>query len=159
MSQRVQELVQRFNAANAQMISYIEGCSEADLDRVTEGEGWSVRVAAHHIAASHEPVAGLVQLIANGQPLPPLTMDMFHQMNAQHATEHATVSKQAILDDLQSGGAKASAAISGLNDEGLDRSGLITAFNAEMSAQGAIENILIWHISHHLESIKAAVGK
>lgn len=159
MNQRVQELVQRFNTANAELISYIEGCSEADLDRVTEGEGWSVRVAAHHIAASHEPVAGLVQLIASGQPLPPLTIDMFHQMNAQHAAEHATVSKRAILDDLRNGGAKANAIVSGLSDEALDRSGHLSLFNTDMSAQAAIENILIGHIGSHLASIKATVGK
>ena len=159
MSQRVQELVQRFNTANAELISYIEGCAEADLDRVTEGEGWSVRVAAHHIAASHEPVAGLVQLIASGQPLPPLTMEMFHHGNAQHAAEHATVSKQAVLDELQSGGAKASAIVSGLSDEELDRSGHLSLFNTDMSAQAAIENIFIGHIGGHLASIKATVGK
>jgi hypothetical protein len=159
MSQRAQELVQRFNAANAELISYIEGCSESDLDRVTAGEGWPVRVAAHHIAVSHEPVAGLAQLIATGQPLPPLTMEMFHHGNAQHAAEHATVSKQTILDTLQSGGAKASAIVSELNDEALDRAGHLILINADITAQATIENILIGHIGSHLESIKAAVGK
>ncbi len=159
MSQRAQELAQRFTAANADLIRYIESCSEEELDRVTTGEGWPVRVAAHHIAVSHEPVAGLAQLIASGQPLPPLTMEMFHHGNAQHAAEHATVSKQAIIDTLQSGGAKASAIVSELSDEALDRSSHLTLFNTDISAQGAIENILIGHIGSHLESIKAVVGK
>ncbi len=159
MSQRAQALVQHFNAANAEMIRYIEGCSESDLDRITAGEGWRVRVTAHHLAASHEPVAGLAQLVGSGQPLPPLTLEMFHHGNAQHAAEHATVSKQAILDALQSGGAKAGAVVSGLSDEALDRAGHFTLLNAAITAQGIIENILIAHISDHLESIKVAVGK
>ena len=159
MSQRVQVLVERFNNANAELISYIAGCTEEELDRVTAGEGWSVRVTAHHLAVSHEPVAGLAQLLASGQPLPPLTLEIFHHGNAQHAAEYATVSKQMILDTLQNGGAQASAVVSGLSDEALDRSGYFTLVNGEITAQGVIENILISHISSHLESIKAAVGK
>lgn len=159
MSQRAQELVQRFITANDGLIQYIEGCSEADLDQVTAGEGWPVRVAAHHIAVSHEPVAGLAHLIANGQPLPALTMEMFHQMNAQHAAEHATASKAAILDTLRSGGDKAAAIVSGLSDEALDRVGHLALINSDISTQAVIENILIGHISSHLESIKAAVGR
>ena len=73
MSQRAQTLVQRFNAANAELISYIEGCTEQELDRVTADEGWPVRVTAHHLAVSHEPVADLAQLLASGQPLPSFT--------------------------------------------------------------------------------------
>ncbi len=159
MSQRAQALVQRFNAINAELISYIAECSESDLDRITAGEGWSVRVTAHHLAASHEPVAGLAQLVGSGQPLPPLTLEAFHHGNAQHAAEHATVSKQTILDTLQNGGAKAGAVVSGLSDEALDRAGHFTLINADITAQGIIENILIAHISDHLGSIKAAVGK
>lgn len=159
MSQRAQALVQRFNAANGELISYIEGCTEDDLDRVTTDEGWPVRVTAHHLAVSHEPLAGLAQLLATGQPLPPLTLEIFRHGNAQHAAEYATVSKQTILNRLHSGGAQASAIVSGLSDEALERSGHFTLLNGEISAQDVIENILIGHIRSHLESIKAAVGK
>lgn len=159
MSQRAQELAQRFTAANDGLIQYIDGCSEAELDQVTAGEGWSVRVTAHHIAVSHEPVAGLAHLIANGQPLPQLTGEMFHQMNAQHAAEHTAVSKAAILATLRSGGAKATAIVSGLSDEALDRVGHLTLINSDISTQAVIENILIGHIDSHLGSIKAAVGR
>lgn len=159
MNQRAQALVQRFNAANAELIRYIENCSESDLDRVTAGEGWPVRVTAHHLAVSHEPVAGLAQLLASGQPLPPLTLEIFHHGNAQHAAEYATVSKQTILDALHSGGAQAGAIVSGLSDEALDRAGHFTLLNGEISAQGVIENILIGHVRGHLDSIKTAVGR
>lgn len=159
MSQRAQELAQRFITANDALIQYIEGCAETDLDQVTAGEGWSVRVTAHHIAVSHEPVAGLAHLIASGQPLPALTGEMFHQMNAQHAADHTTVSKTAILDTLRTGGAKAAAIVSGLSDEALDRVGHLTLINNDISTQAVIENILIGHIDSHLGSIKAAVGR
>lgn len=159
MSQRARELVQRFEAANNDLIRYIERCSEGDLNKVTGGEGWSVRVAAHHIAASHEPVAGLAYLVATGAELPALSMEMFHQMNAKHAADYATVSKADILATAQQGAAKATGMMAGFSDEQLDRSAHMAAFGATMSAQQVVENILIWHIGHHLDSIKAAVGK
>jgi len=86
-------------------------------------------------------------------------LEIFHHGNAQHAAEYATVSKQTILDTRQSGGAQASAVVSGLSDEALDRAGHFTLLNADITAQDVIENILIAHISSHLASIKAAVGK
>lgn len=118
-----------------------------------------MRVTAHHVAVSHEPVAGLAQAIAKGQPLPPLTAEDFHHGNAQHAAEYATVSKQAILDALQSGGASACAIVSGMDDDALERSGHLSLLNADVTAQSIIENILIGHVTSHLASIKAAVGQ
>lgn len=159
MSQRAQELVQRFEAANDAMIHYIEACSEEELNKITSGEGWSVRVAAHHIAASHEPVAGLAHLLATGGELPPLTMEIINQGNAQHAVDHANVSKATVTDDLRQNGAKAAAMVAGLSDEQLDRSAHLGTFSATMSAQQVIENILISHVTYHLDSIKATVGK
>ena len=91
--------------------------------------------------------------------MPPLTLEIFHHGNAQHAAEYATVRKQALLAALHSGGAQASAIVSGLSDEALARAGHFTLFNAEITAQGIIENILIGHVSSHLASIKAAVGR
>ena len=49
MSQRAQDLVNQFETANNAMIRCIEGCSEEQLNATTSGEGWSVRVAAHHL--------------------------------------------------------------------------------------------------------------
>lgn len=88
-----------------------------------------------------------------------MNMEMFHQINAKHAADHAAVSKADVLAALQGGGAKAAGMVGGFSDEQLDRSAHVAAFGAAMSAQQVVENILIWHISHHLDSIKTTVGK
>ncbi len=158
-SQRAQALAEQFTNVNEALINYVEGCSEEDLNKVTSGEQWGVRVAAHHIAGSHQPVAGLVQLIATGQPLPALSMEMFNHGNAQHAAEYAHCTKAEIVDLLRNGGAAATQIVAGLSDEQLDRTGELALFNTKTSAQQAIENVLIGHAGHHFDSIKAAVGK
>ncbi|MBX3013072.1 MAG: DinB family protein [Caldilineaceae bacterium] len=159
MNQRAQALAQRFTTANAELIHYLDDCSEHDLDRVTTAEGWPVRVVAHHIALSHESLSTLVQLFADGQPLPPLTEEMIHAANAQHAVAYATVSQEATLDKLKHGVKHASAIISGLSDAALDRTSYFALFSAEITPEDVIEHLLILHLNGHLESIKAAVGK
>src|SRR3974377_1440959 len=85
MSARAQELARRLDEANAELARAIDACSDAAWQsRCPEG-GWPVGVTAHHVAASLPQVAGLVQLIANGQQLPPFTVDMLDQANAEHA--------------------------------------------------------------------------
>lgn len=159
MSQRSQELAERFIAANEELIQCIEGCSEEALDCITADEEWPVRVTAHHIAVSHEPVAALAQMIADGQPLPTLTLKIFDEGNAKHAAEHATVSKKVIVDKLKESGAKAGEIIRALSDEALDRSSYFTLFEGDVTAEEIVENMLIGHVSGHTQSIKAAVGK
>lgn len=159
MNQRSSKLAERFTAANEELIRCIEECSEAELDCVTADEEWPVRVTAHHIAVSHEPVAALALTIAEGQPLPKLTLEMFHEGNAKHAAEHATVSKDVIIEKLKDSGAKAREIVRALSDEALDSSSYFTLFEGDVTAEGIIENILIGHVTGHTQSIKAAVGK
>jgi len=102
-------------------------------------------------------ISGLVTLIAKGQPLPGLTMDMIHAGNAKHAQEFANVSKADTLALLKENGAKAAAAVRGLSDAELDKSG--TLLGGSMTAVQAIEGIMINHVNEHLGSIKATTGK
>jgi hypothetical protein len=157
VSQRAADLASKLESANAAVIDAVESSSEEDWKRLTPSEGWSVGVTARHIAISHLPIMGLVELVATGGDLPPLTMDMFHAGNAQHAQEHANCTREEVLEILRRDGPAAAAKLRGLTDEQLDRSATMAfAGGAEMSAQQVVEGILIGHPVSHLESIKAA---
>jgi hypothetical protein len=54
----------------------------------------------------------LAQTLAAGKPVTGVTMDDVHMMNASHATEYETVTKEATLDLLRHNSAAASAAVS-----------------------------------------------
>ncbi|MGH2586923.1 MAG: DinB family protein [Dehalococcoidia bacterium] len=156
MGERTETLAKQFEATNEAVIAAVEQCSGDQWSAVCAGEAWPVGVTAHHVGSSHQPVAGLAQAIANGQPLPPLTAETLNAGNAKHAQDFANCTKEETIVLLRDGGVQAAAIVRGLGDEQLNRSA--TVFGNEMSAQQAIEGILIGHPRSHLESIRAAMG-
>jgi len=157
MSGKAADLAAKLEATNAAVIEAVESSSDADWQSVTPSEGWSVGVAARHIAISHVPIMGLVELVANGGEVPEITMEMFHAGNAQHAQEHAACTKDEVLEILRRDGKVAADKLRGLSDEQLDRKAAMAfAGGAEMSALQIVEGILLGHPAQHLESIKAA---
>jgi hypothetical protein len=84
-------------------------------------------------------------------------MDAIHQMNAEHAKQYAGCTKEETLALLRKNAAAAASAVRGLSDEQLDRSAPMLGGPA-MTAQQAIERILIGHVQEHHGSIKSTVG-
>ncbi|MGE3910280.1 MAG: DinB family protein [Chloroflexota bacterium] len=159
MSERAEQLASTFEAANNGLIAAVEGCSDEQLRATCPDEGWSVAVAAHHVAASHGPLSQLVGLIASGQELPPITMEMINAGNAQHAVDFANVSRDEVLKTLKTEGATVASLIRSLSDEQLNRTAAMPfAGGAAWSAADVIERIIIGHPQQHTQSIKAAVG-
>jgi uncharacterized damage-inducible protein DinB len=156
MGQRSQALAEQFEQVNRQITTTIERCSDAQWKTKTSGETWPVGVVAHHVAQSHEGIAGLVRMIASGQQAPPITMEMIDQGNAEHAKQFANVTREETLALIKKNGAAAASAVRGLSDEQLDRSA--TVLGGPMTAQQVIERILIGHVKGHHDSIQAAVG-
>jgi hypothetical protein len=159
MSARAETLAKRFEARAADMTAVMETLTDADWKKVTMAEQWSVGVTAHHVAGAHEPIAGIVKAVASGQALPPFTMAMLDEMNAKHAREFADCTRADTLALHRKGVAAAAAAVRGLSDADLDRSGTVLTGMPAMTAQQAVENILINHIEEHLKSIRATVGR
>ena len=160
MSERADSLATAFERANNEVIAAVEGCSDDQLSNTCEGEGWSVAVAAHHLALSYPAIAGMVQQLANGQPIPALTDEMLAAYNAQHAEEFADVSRHEVLQALRREGKAAAESVRGLSDEQLDRSAPMPfAGGQPWSAADLIERGLIGHPLEHGQSIRTALGR
>jgi uncharacterized damage-inducible protein DinB len=157
MGQRSQALAEQFEQANRQMVATVERCTDAQWKSKMSGEERSVGVVAHHVAQSHEGIASIVKLIATGQPMPPMTMNTIHQMNAEHAKQYASVGKDETLALLRKNAAAAAATVRGLSDEQLDRSAPVLG-GPPMTAQQMVERVLIGHVVDHHGGIKATVG-
>ena len=134
----------------------LEGLSDAAWETKTGPENWPAGVAAHHLAVSAPQVAALVQMIAQGQDLPPLTQDMLDQMNAQHAAQFAGCDKQETIRLLDKNTADAEQILRGLSDEQVDKTA--TFFGQPINTQWMIENILIHHVTDHGASIAAVAA-
>lgn len=158
MGARAEALAKQFEGKAADLTAAIEKCSDADWKRVTSGEKWSVGVLAHHVAGSHEGIAGVVKTIAAGQSLPNFTMAMIDEGNAKHAVEFANCTKAETLALHKKNSAMAAGLVRGLSDAELDRSGTVLSGMPPMTTQQVIEGILINHVDGHLGSIRAALG-
>lgn len=158
MGARAEELGKKFDESCREMNRVVESLSDADWKKVTASEKWSVGVVAHHAAEAHAGIAGLVEKMAKGQPLPGLTMDMINAGNAKHAKEQANCTKAETLALLKANGGKASAIVRGLSDAELERSASPLGGMPAITAAQAIEGILINHVNEHLGSIKATTG-
>ncbi len=158
MGARAEGLAKQFEAKAAEFTTTVESLTDAEWKKAS-AEQWPVGVAAHHVAGAHEPIAGIVKAVATGGPLPGLSMADIDRGNAQHAKEHANCTKAETLALHKKGAAAAAAVVRGLSDAELDRSSVILKDMPAMSAQQAVENILINHVKSHLDNIRAAVGR
>jgi uncharacterized damage-inducible protein DinB len=160
MSERAQALAERFEQMNRQLISTVESCSDEQWQAKTTAEGWSVAVTAHHIAGAHEAIAGAAQGLATGQGLPPITSEMLDEMNAKHAQEHASCTKEETVELLRRNGQTAAGIIRGFSDEQLERSAPAAIMGgAEMSTEQFVENGLIGHMRGHADSIRTTIAQ
>ena len=156
MSERAQTLADHLEQANRDLIHTVEGLSDAQWRAKTPGDGRTVGVVAHHVAASHKSVAGLVDAIAHGRTVPTITMEMIHEGNATHATQHAHCTKAETLALLRQNGAAAVATVRGLNETQLDRT---VAFPmGTMTAAQVVERVLTGHANGHHDTIRRALN-
>ena len=159
MGARAETLAKQFETKAHEATGVLERLSEADWKKTTSAEKWSVAVVAHHMAGSHEIIAGLIKGLASGQPLPTLSMESLHDMNTKHAREHANCTKADTLALHRKTAAAAAAIVRGLDDTGLDRTGTLLTGMPPMSAEQVAVRVLVGHIDEHLGSIRATVGK
>jgi hypothetical protein len=158
MGARAEALATQFEGKAREATALLERLSDADWKKTTSAEKWSVGVVAHHMAGGHEVIAGLVKTIAAGTPVPDLSMDMLHEMNAKHAREHANCTKAETLALHKKNAAAAVAIVRGLSDPELDRSGTVLTGMPAMTAAQLAESVLIGHMDEHVGSIRATVG-
>lgn len=155
MGRSAEDLAARFARANEDLIATVERSDEGQWRQPCPNEQWSVGVLAHHIAEDHALLAGFVQQLAKGEPLPALTLQQVDAMNAERAAQCADCTKEETLELLRRNGAAATEMVRTLSDDQLDRSG--TFFGQTMSTTQLIEHVLIGHIAEHGRSIRAVV--
>lgn len=150
---RAQELADRFDAANEEVIRFVQTCTDDQWSRVTTAEEWTVPATAMHIATGHLIIPPWVHRIATGLPVTG-TWDDFATFNALDQHKNARVSRGDIVDRLRTFGASASLFVRGLNDEELARAARFEPADAALTAEQVIEGVLIHHIQEHFaESI------
>jgi hypothetical protein len=80
-------------------------------------------------------------------------------MNAQHAQTFADCPKAETIALHKNGGAAAAAAVRGLSDAELAKTGAVFTGMPPMSAEDMVKGALLGHIDEHFSSIRKTVGR
>jgi uncharacterized damage-inducible protein DinB len=164
MATRSEQLAEQFEDANDEFIGLIERLDERQWQAGCAGEGWSVGVAANHLAWASAALADVIKNVGSGTAAG-LTMEMLKQMNAQESAQSASLTKQEVLAKLRGNGAMASETIRGLSDDDLEKFDILPeghpvrvldGMPEKATARLWIESVLIPHYREHGSSILAA---
>ena len=137
----------------------LERLGDADWNKVTAAEKWTVAATAHHLAAALEAVAGIVTGLVSGAPSRGnFTRAMLDEMNAQNAREHAACSRTETVALFRKNAVTASAAVRGLSDADLAKTGTVFSDLPPITAEQLIMLGLLNHIDEHMTSIRHTVG-
>jgi hypothetical protein len=153
MPTRAAQLTAQFEATTQNAIEAVQACSDEKWRKPVPDDGRTVGVLAHHMATGDVPIGNIVQAIAGGKPVPPITPEMINQGNALHAQQFANVGKDETIAALRQNGSAAAALVRELTDEQLDRSADL--LGTSWTAERAIQQILIGHIAGHTETIRS----
>lgn len=157
---RANALAERIEKGAANLAAFAEGLNESDWRTVVPPDGRTVGVMVHHVANMYPLEIGLVQVLASGKPVEGVTWDVIAKVNAEHAQEHASVTKAEALALLRKNSAEAAAAVRAMTDEELDRAGKVSLnADAPLTAQFFIEDHPLRHSWHHLAKMRAALEK
>ena len=160
MSNRSEALAARLQAGATQLSAYAAALTEKDWQMRLPKDGRKIGVVVHHVASVYPIEIHLATLLASGQPIAGVTWDAVNQMNADHARDNESASKEATLALLAKNSAEAAAAIRAMSDEQLDRAAPVSLnSDAPLTCQFMLEDHAVRHSYHHLARIRAALNR
>jgi hypothetical protein len=158
MSQRTNALADRLEQGARALATFASTLTDAQWQTRVPKDGRKIGVIVHHVASVYPLEIQLAQTLAEGKPVAGVTWDAVHEMNAGHAKEHDTVTKEAVLELLRSNSAAAAAAIRALSDEQLDRASTVSLnADAPLTCQFMLEDHAVRHSYHHLAIMQRAL--
>ena len=159
MNTRSSALAERLERGAGALADLAGTLSDAQWRTPVPGDGRTVGVIVHHVASVYPIEVQLAQSVAAGKAVTGVTMNDIHAMNANHAAENASVTKEAAIALLRTNSTAAAAAIRALSDAELDRSAAVSLyFDAPLTSQFVLEDHAVRHSYHHLGRIQGALG-
>jgi hypothetical protein len=123
-------------------------------------DGRTIGVIIHHVASVYPIEIQLAHSVATGLPVTGLTPADIDKMNAAHALEHDSPTKEETVSLLRRNSAEAAAAIRAMSDEELDRAVPVSLYgNAPLTCQFVLEDHAVRHSYHHFARIRAALRR
>jgi len=160
MTKRSEALAQRVEEGHRELMALIESLSDEEWKRPIPGDMRTVGVVLHHVADVLPILTVLFKGIAAGNTMSGVEGQTVHNLNHQHAIDHANCTKDETLALLKQNSALVSAAIRELSDEELDQAVPVSLhFDAPLTAQYFIEFHPLRHSYWHMAEVRALLGR
>jgi len=157
MSQRTEALAKSLEEGALALAAFASSLTDKEWQTPLPHDGRKIGVVVHHVAIVYPLEIMFARSVAAGKP-DGITMDAINQMNAGHAKEYDTITKEDALNLLATNSTAAAAAIRTLTDDELDRAAPVPLYgNARLTCQFVLEDHPVRHSLHHLAKIKAAL--
>ena len=157
-SARAEALARRLELGIDAMIAFAGTLTERQWQTLIPKDGRPVGVVVHHVASVLPIEIELAQQLAKGQAITGVTWDDVHAMNAKHAQDNVSVTKQEAIDLLRRNSAVDAAAIRAFTDEQLATAATNSLYaDAPLTSQHMLEDHAVRHSYHHLAKVQAAV--
>ena len=157
-SARAEARARRLEQGIDALITFAGTLTEKQWQTAVPKDGRKIGVVVHHVASVFPIEIQLAQVLAKGQPIAGVSWDDVHAMNAKHAEDNASVTKQEAIDLLRQNSVAAAAAIRALSDEELANAATNSLYaDAPLTCQHMLEDHAVRHSYHHLAKIQAAV--
>ena len=160
-SDRAEALAQRLEQGAGALAAFASTLSDAEW-RTPFGttDKRTIGVIVHHVASIYPLEIQLAQVLAAGQPITEVTWDAVAAVNAQHAKENGTPTKEAALALLARNSAEAAAAIRALSDAELAQAAPVSLYgDAPLTCQFFLEDHAVRHSYHHLARMRKALAR
>jgi hypothetical protein len=158
MSKRSYELARRLELGAVALEAFASSLTEFEWQSRVPGDGRKIGVVVHHVASMYPIEIQLAQTLAKGQAVEGVTWEVVNKINADHAKNFDSVTKEEAIALLKQNSAAAAVAIRALSDDELDQAAPVSLnSNAPLTCQFFLEDHAVRHSYHHLARIRAAL--
>jgi uncharacterized damage-inducible protein DinB len=158
MSERTEALARRLEQGADALIDLASGLTESEWNIRIPRDGRKIGVVVHHVAFMYPLEIQLAQVMAKGEAVTGVTSATIDEINAKHAKDKESVTKEEAIEAVRRNSAAAAAAIRALKDEELDQAATLSLnADAPLTTQFMLEDHAVRHSYHHAAKIRAAL--
>jgi hypothetical protein len=144
--------------ANTALLDLLTSLPSEAWEKVAPTEGWPVRATARHIGDGYRIHRRWLELLLRGVAVPGTPTELDEE-NARTAMESAGMPPERIIAEIDSEGRDLAIYLGALDlDRAGDRAVCHGPLGGEPVSVREMVEIALWHVEHHSDSIRAAVG-
>jgi len=158
MRRRSEVLAERIEQGARRLEELTRSLTDAQWRTTVSPDGRTVGVIIHHVGNMYPIEIQLATELTQGNPIAGVTWAAVADINAKHAQEHATATKEEAIELLRRNSRAAAEAVRKFTDEELDRAAPVSLnADAPLTAQFFIEDHALRHAWHHHAKITSAL--